>query len=80
MKQCVKALGKINGRGKIPNIAQSKLNEGIFVGLQNRKVLQVVNFKTTVDELELPVWNAFTFICKDFLGNKKAMVIKNYLN
>ena len=61
MKQTTETLATRNSRNfeytleKFPKIPQAKLKI-IFVGPRIRQVLKDINFKTTLDELELPVW------------------------
>ena len=61
MKQTTETLATRNSRSfeytleKFPKIPQAKLKI-IFVKPRIREVLKDINFKTTLDELELPVW------------------------
>ena len=52
------------------------MKEGIFV-FQIGEVFKDVNFKTALDEMELPGWNAFYWISHNFMGNKMAMDYKD---
>lgn len=50
-----------------PQILQAILKEGILPGPQIGVVLKDVKFKTILDEMEPPTWNAFTSIRGNFL-------------
>ena len=78
MKNFVKAMGKSNSNGfaflckKFPSISQAKLQEGIFVGPQIREVLKDLLFEKSLSKLELRAWQAFKWLCANFLGNSKS--------
>ncbi|UYV63336.1 hypothetical protein LAZ67_2003775 [Cordylochernes scorpioides] len=60
---------------KFPSISDTNIKEGIFVGPQNRELLQDGNFEDSLNEVEAAAWNSFRNICKNFLGNVK---VENY--
>lgn len=77
IKNFVKAMPKEGAgfqyiRNKFPGISEMKIKEGIFVGPQIRHLLKDKNFESTLSQLEKPAWRAFTDICANFLGNKRA--------
>ena len=78
MKNFVKAMGKSNSAGfqylveKFPKMSAAKLKEGIFVGPQIREVLRDINFKNSLTDEEKEAWQAFTWVCANFLGNHKS--------
>ena len=79
MRQFIENFRRRNSRvfkyivGKFPKIAQIKFKESVFVGHQIGQVLKDVSFKTILNELELPVWNAFYWLYQNFMGNKEVM-------
>lgn len=85
MNQFVKPEGKRNTKGFkyiaecFPKITQTKLKEAIRVAPSPRirEVLRDVNFKTTLDEMELPAWNGHRWIYGNFLGDTKAIHYKD---
>jgi hypothetical protein len=78
IKNLVKRMSKNNSKGfqhlvsKFPKISSAKLKEGIFVGPQIRQIMQDEEFEKSLDVLELDAWNAFKWICENFLGNHKS--------
>jgi len=64
-------------RNKFPNVCDAKIKEGIFIGLQIRKLMQDKQLDEDLNEAERNAWLSFKRICKDFLGNHKAA---NYQN
>ena len=82
MKNFVKGMDK-TGRGfecvrnKFPNVSNTEIEEGIFIGLQIRELMQDRQFDKDLNEIERNAWLSFKRICKDFLGNHKAA---NYQN
>ena len=78
IKNLVKKMSKNNSKGfqhlvsKFPKISSAKLKEGIFVGPQIRQIMQDKEFEKSLDVLELDAWNAFKWICENFLGNHKS--------
>ena len=77
MKNFVKAIGKCNLNGftflcvKFPSINQAKLQERIFVGPQIKEVLKNLQFEKSLSKLEQRAWQAFKWLCANFLGNAK---------
>ena len=49
-----------------------KIEEGIFIGSQIRKLMQDKQFDEDLNETERKSWLSFKRICKDFLGNHKT--------
>jgi hypothetical protein len=82
MKNFVKAMAKTNSAGfqylaqKFPKISAGKLREGIFVGPQIRQVLLDEGFQQSLSDLECEAWEAFKWICENFLGNQKSPMYK----
>ena len=70
-------MGKCNSHGcaflykKFPSISQAKLQERMFVGSQIREVLKDLQFEKSLPNLELHAWQAFKWLCVNFLGNAK---------
>lgn len=83
IKQLVKQMGKNNSSGfqyitkKFPKISSAKLKEGIFVGPQIRELISDHHFETTLTDLELKAWKAFTWLCQNFLGNFRSSGFKD---
>ena len=48
------------------------MKEGIFIGPQIRSVLQDEGFKQSLSGAELEAWEAFKWVCENFLGNHKS--------
>ncbi|GFY01890.1 protein KIAA0100 [Trichonephila clavipes] len=76
MKQFVKALHKEGECFKylceqFPGLSDAKLKEGIFVGLDIRKLLKVEAFVSNMEMKEKNAWNSFKLVVAGFLGNKK---------
>jgi len=59
-------------RNKFPNVSDAKIKEGIFMGAQNRELMQDIQFDEDLNETGRNGWLSFKRICKDFLGNHKA--------
>jgi len=59
-------------RNKFPNVSDTKIKEGIFIGPQIREMMQDKQFNEDLNETERNVWLSFKRLCKDFLGNHKA--------
>jgi len=59
-------------RNKFPNVSDTKIKEGIFIGLEIRELMQDKQFDEDLNETERNAWLSFKRICKDFLGNHKA--------
>jgi len=77
MKKFVKGVDKTgNGfeyvRNKFPNVSDSKIKEGIFIGPQIRELMQDKQFDEDLYETARNAWLSFMRISKDFLGNHKA--------
>lgn len=76
MANFVKAL-KVDGRGfaylkdKFPKKSVSKLQKGIFVGPQIRKLLKDPNFVKRLTKTEQNAWTSFVNVVKGFLGNER---------
>ncbi|GBN13922.1 hypothetical protein AVEN_139708-1 [Araneus ventricosus] len=76
MKQFVKALPK-EGEcfkylcGQFPDLSESKLKEGVFVGPDIRKTMKDENFETKMKTNERKAWESFKLVITSFLGNKK---------
>lgn len=77
IKQFVKALNKKNV-GKcfqsllkiFPSLFDAKIKEGVFNGLDIRKVMKSTEFENTMTKYEKAAWVNFKNV-KEFLGNKK---------
>jgi len=77
MKKFVKGMGKIGCgfeylRNKFPNVSDTKIKEGIFIGSQIRELMQDKQFDEDLNETERNASLPFERICKDFLGNHKT--------
>ena len=57
---------------KFPNVSDTKIKEGIFIGPQIRELMQDKQVDEDPNETERNAWLSFKRICKDFLGNHKA--------
>lgn len=77
MKNFVKSLDK-TGKGFLylrkafPKISDAKLNEGVFVGPQIRKISKDSNFDAVLNKTELKAWKSFKDVSSGFLGNTKS--------
>jgi len=60
-------------RNKFPNLSEAKIKEDIFKGPQIRELIQDKQFDEDLNETEGNAWLSFKRICKDFLGNHKAV-------
>ena len=58
---------------KFPNVSNANIKEGIFIRLQIRELMQDKQFDEDLNETERNAWLSFKRICKDFLGNHKAV-------
>jgi len=72
MKNFVKGMNKTSRgfeylRNKFPKMSDAKIKEGIFIGPPDQGTDEDVN------ETERNAWLSFKRICKDFLGNHKAL-------
>ena len=63
-------------RQKFPNLSEAKIKEGVFVGLQIRKVVKDPNFDKTLDAIELNAWRTLKSVISNFLGNTR---VSNYV-
>jgi len=59
-------------RYKLPNVSDTKIKEGIFIGPQIRELMQDKELIEDLNDSERNAWLSFKKICKDFLGNHKA--------
>jgi len=66
-------------RNKFPNMSDEKIKEGIFIGPQIRELMQDKQFDKDLNETERNAWFSFRRICKDFLGNHKAVNYQDVL-
>jgi len=76
MKNFVKALNKSGEEFKhlqnlFPTISFAKLNEGIFIGPDIRKVITDSLFIGKLGELERNAWMSFVEVTRNFLGNTR---------
>ncbi|GBO33464.1 hypothetical protein AVEN_123576-1 [Araneus ventricosus] len=76
MKQFVKSLPKDGECFKylcdqFPDLSEAKLKEGVFVGLDVRKMMKDENFETKMETNERKAWESFKLGIFSFLGNKK---------
>jgi len=60
-------------RNKFPNVSDTKIKEGIFIGPQIRELMQDKQFDEDLKETERNARLSFKRICKDFLGSHKAV-------
>jgi len=82
MKNFVKGMDKtVRGfeyvRNKFQNVSDAKIKEGVFIGALMRELMQDKQFDEDLNETKRNAWLPFRRICKDFLGNHKAV---NYLD
>jgi hypothetical protein len=61
---------------KFSSLAHAKIREGIFDGLQIRKLMMDDRFTNAMPETEKDAWNAFKEVVKKFLGNIKDPLYK----
>ena len=59
-------------RNKFPNVSDSKIKEGIFIGPQIRELMQDKQLDEDLNETARNAWLSFKRIYKDFLGSQKA--------
>jgi len=69
----VKGCGFEYVSNKFPNVSNANIKEGIFIRLQIRELMQDKQFDEDLNETERNAWLSFKRICKDFLGNHKAV-------
>lgn len=85
MKNFVKSMDK-TGKGFLylrklfPRISDAKLNEGVFVGPQIRKVFKDANFEDALNKKELNAWKSFKDVSEGFLGNNKSKKYKKLVS
>jgi hypothetical protein len=60
-------------RNKFPNGSDTKIKKVIFIRPQIRELMQDKEFDEDLNETERNVWLSSKRICKDFLGNQKAV-------
>ena len=60
-------------RNKFPNVSYVKMKEGILIEPQVRELMQDKHFDEDLNETERNAWLSFKRICKDFIGNHKAV-------
>ena len=82
MKQFVKALPKDGETfkylsSKFPHLSEAKLKEGVFVGLNIRKLMKDNNFKNVMNNVERSAWNSFKDVVTKFLRNQKDLDFEN---
>jgi hypothetical protein len=69
---------EVNSRGfqylvkKSRRVSTTKLKEEIFVGAQIREVLKDDDFEKSLGALELKAWQAFKWLCENYLDNNKS--------
>lgn len=85
MKQFVKALNTNSKcfkyiRSQFPHLSDAKVQEGIFVGPDIRKLMQDDNFVTTMSLKEKNAWQSFKAVVQNFLGNKRAPDYQNLVS
>jgi len=78
MKNFVKGMDKIGCgfeylRNNFPNLSDAQIKEGTFIGPQIRELMQDKQFDEDLNETERNACLSFKRICKDFLGNHKAV-------
>jgi len=84
MKNFVKGMDKTGRafqyvRNKFPKVSDAKIKEGIFIGPKMRELMQDKQFGEDLNETERNAWLSFKRICKDFLGNHKAVNYRDVL-
>jgi hypothetical protein len=57
---------------KFPGISAAKIKEGVFIGLQIRKLFGDEQFDHILSRNEKRAWNDFRLVRTNFLGNNKA--------
>ena len=82
MKNLVKQMANMNSQGyqylvkKFPNISIAKKKAGIFIGPQIKSVLKDEHFTESLSAAEFQAWNAFKWLCENFLGNHRSPAYK----
>jgi len=59
-------------REKLPELSDSELKEGIFIGPQIREIINDDLYEHMLTETEKSVWLKLQAVCLNFLGNLKA--------
>ena len=59
-----------------PNVSDTKIKEGIFIGPQIRELMQDKQLDEDLNETERNALLSFKRICKNFLGNHKQSTIR----
>ena len=77
IKQFVTALDKESAAFKylqdlFPQLSEAKVNAGIFVGPQIKKIIECDEFAKKLSRKEEAAWNSFVAVVRGFLGNHKA--------
>jgi hypothetical protein len=60
-------------RIKFPNVSDAKIKEVMFIEPHIRELIQGKQFDEVLNKTERNAWLSFKRICKDFLGNHKAV-------
>jgi len=81
MKQFVTALDKESSAFKylhefFPKLSEAKIQAGVFVGPQIKKILESKEFPKKLTTKENAAWNSFAAVVNGFLGNNK---VENYV-
>ena len=77
IKQFVTALDKESAAFKylqdlFPQLSEAKVNAGMFVGPQIKKIIECDEFAKKLIRKEKAAWNSFVAVVRGFLGNHKA--------
>ena len=77
MKNFVKGLNKNSEafrylRNKFPQLSDAKVEAGVFIGPQIRKIMADKRFENTLGSKESDAWVAFKSVVDNFLGNNKS--------
>ena len=84
LKNFVKAVNK-HGKGfeylreKLPNLSDSKLKRGIFIGPQMCEIIDDDLLGHLLTEAEKSVWLTLQAVCLNFLGNVKVERFISYI-
>ena len=63
-----------------PKICSTKINEGIFVGPDIRKLISKSNFVRRLDKLEQCAWLSIIDVTRNLLGNKISANYKDIIS
>ena len=82
MKQFVKALAREGDSftylcRKFPCLSDAKIKEGVFIGLDMRKLMNYENFENCLGEVEKNTWISFENAIKNFLDDHKSLDYKD---